>query len=251
MNRYWIRIAIGALLVFCIGTAAMAAVRKGKSEVRQLLASVSSRIPLQLANLKFRFEGQNVGNVTGIDIQRLEAGDPGRVTVRVALADAGVVEALRACSLTTDDLSHLDERTGFRCASPAELRAGDLVETGKIVFEPGTVTRPLFLLQRDVDHWNRSDIRSLDASMNTSPRGGVRARGNFDIRSHDGPGRGSFTLQADSDGAAISVKDDAGRSLVDFRADQNGVNLNVRDHRGRNLIKLLADSIGAALKVRH
>ena len=248
MNRYWIRIAGGAILVFVIGTAAMAAVRKGKAEVRHLLATAGARIPLQLANLKFRFEGRNIGNVTGIDIQRTAPGDPGRVTVRVALADDNDIEALRDCSLTTDDLAHLADRTGFRCAAPAELGAGDLVETGKIVFEPGTVTRPLYLLQRDVDHWSRSDVRSLDASLNTSANGGVRARGSFDIRNQDGPERGSFTLQADSQGAVISVKDDAGRTLVDFRADQSGVNLNVRDRRGRNLIKLLADSLGVALK---
>ena len=249
MNRYWLRIALGALLVFLIGTVAMAAVRKGKAEVRQLLATVGARIPLQLANLKFRFEGRNVGSVTGIDIQRAAPRDPGRVTVRVTLADETEIEALRDCVLTTDDLAHLNEGTGFRCAAPAELGAGDLVETGKIIFEPGTVTRPLFLLQRDVNHWNRSDIRSLDASMNTSAHGVVRARGNFDIRNEGGPEKGSFTLQADSQGAVISVKDDAGRSLLDFRADQGGVNLNLRDRRGRNLIKLLADSLGAALKV--
>jgi len=250
MNRYWLKIALGVVLVFCLGTAAMAAVRKGKSEVRHLLATAGARIPLQLANLKFRFEGRNVGSVTGIDIQRTSPGDPGRVTVRVALADAADVDALRDCTLTSDDLAHLDERTGFRCAEASELAAGDLVESGKIVFEPGTVTRPLYLLQRDVDRWRRSDIRSLDASMNTSARGGVNAKGSFDIRSHDGPEKGSFILQADSQGAVISVKDDAGRPLLEFRADQGGVNLNLRDRRGRNLIKLLADSLGAALKVR-
>ena len=249
MNRYWLRIALGAVLVFVIGSAAMAAVRKGKAEVRQLLATASARLPLQLANLKFRFEGRNVGNVTGIDIQRTAPGDPGRVTVRVALADGENLDVLRNCSLTTDDLAHMDERVGFRCAAAAELGAGDLVETGKIVFEPGSVTRPLYLLQRDVDHWRRSDIRSLDASMNTVEHGGVRARGSFDVSSHDGPEKGSFTLQADSQGAVISVKDAEGRSLVDFRADHGGVNLHVRDRHGRNLIKLLADSLGAAIKV--
>lgn len=249
MNRYWVRIALGALLVFCIGTVAMAAVRKGKAKVNQILATAGTRIPLQLANLKFRFEGRNVGNVTGIDIQRSAPGDPGRVAVRVALADAGSLEALRDCTLTIDDLQHLDKRTGFRCAAEAELGAGDLVETGTVTFEPGPLTRPLYLVQRDVDQWRRSDIRSLNASLNTGANGGVRATGNFDIRSQGGPEKGSFTLQADSQGAVISVKDDAGRSLVDFRAGHNGVNLNVRDKRGRHLIKLLTDSLGAALKV--
>ncbi|HEU5218395.1 MAG TPA: hypothetical protein VFU23_07040 [Gemmatimonadales bacterium] len=249
MNRYWLRIALGALLVFVIGTAAMAAVRKGKAEVRNFLATAGSRIPLQLANLKFRFEGRNVGSVTGIDIQRNSPADQGRVTVRVAMADSHDLDAVRDCSLTADDLSHLEQGTGFRCATASELSAGDMVETGRIIFEPGTVSRPLYLLRGDVSKWSRSDIRSLDASMNTEPHGGVRARGSFDIGNQSGPGKGSFTLQADSQGAVISVKDDAGRSLLDFRADQGGVNLNLHDRRGRHLIKLLADSLGAALKV--
>ena len=95
MNRYWLKIGIGALLVFCIGSVAMAAVRQGKSQVRHVLGTVGSRIPMQLANLKFRFEGRNVGSVTGIDLQRTAGGDPGRVTVRVALADAADLEVLR------------------------------------------------------------------------------------------------------------------------------------------------------------
>ena len=88
--------------------------------------------------------------------------------------------------------------------------------------------------------------------MNTQANGGVKAKGSFDVRNHDGsPERGSFTLEADSDGAVISVRDDQGRSLVNFRADHNGVNLNVRDRHGKNLLKLLADSLGAALNIRH
>ena len=249
MNRYWLRIGLGALLVFAVGTGAMAAVRKGKAEVGHLLATVSARLPLQLANLKFRFEGRNVGNVTGIDVQRTAPGDLGRVTVRVALADGQDLAALRDCSLTTDDLAHFSEQTGFRCAAASELGAGDLVETGKIIFEPGSMSRPLYLLQRDVDYWRRSDIRTLDASLTTVGHGGVRARGNFDVRGRGGPEKGSFTLQADSQGAVISVKDAEGRSLVYFRADQGGVNLNVRDRHGRNLIKLLADSLGAAFNL--
>jgi hypothetical protein len=250
MNRYWLRIALGALLVFGLGVGAMAAVRKGKAEVSQFLASASRRIPLQLAHLKFRFEGRNIGEVSGIDVQRTGPEDPGRVTIRVDLTEAGDLELLRDCSLMADDAAHLRERLDFRCADRAELEAGDLVKSGEITFEPGAVTRPLLLLRRDVDRWRSSEIRSLDASLARDDRGGVRAKGNFDVRSRGGPERGSFTLQADSQGAVISVHDDAGRSLVDFKADHNGVKLNIRDRHGRNLIRMLADSIGAALKVR-
>jgi len=252
MNRYWLRIALGALLVFVLGVSAMAAVKKGKAEVGQLLATAGIRIPQQLAHLKFRFEGRPIGEVSGIDILRTGPDDPGRVSIRVDLTEAGDIELVRECTLTTDDLAHTDKRLGFRCADRAELTADDLVRSGEVTFEPGSVTRPLLLLRRDVERWRRSDINRLDASLTTDDRGGVRARGNFDVRSEGGPERGSFTLQADSHGAVISVHDEAGRALLDFKADQNGVKLNIQDRHGRNLMRLLADSIGAALKAgRH
>lgn len=250
MNRYWLRIALGIVLVFVLGVSGMAAVRKGKAEVNQFLAKAGTRIPLQLANLKFRFDGRSIGHIEGIDIRRTGPEDPGRVTFMVKLTDEESIDLVRDCTLTIDDLAHLNSRTGFRCADSAELEAGDLVKSGEVIFEPGAVNRPLLLLRRDVDRWRRSDIRSLDASLTTSDQGGVRARGNFDVTSDGVPERGSFTLQADSQGAVISVRDHAGRNLVDFRADQKGVNLNIRDRHGRNLVRLLADSLGAALGVQ-
>jgi hypothetical protein len=250
MNRYWLRIGLGMVLVFVLGVSAMAAVRKGKEEVGHFLSKVSTRLPLQLANLKFRFEGRTIGEISGIDVQRNGPDDPGRVNIRVDLAQAGDLEALRECALTADDLKHIDKRFGFRCADQAELDADVLVKSGEVTFEPGSVTRPLLLFRHDVERWQRSDIQKLDASLATDDRGGVRARGNYDVRSHDGPERGSFTLEADSQGAVISVKDESGRSLVDFRADHKGVKLNITDGHGRNLMRMLADSLGAALKVR-
>jgi hypothetical protein len=252
MNRYWLRIGIGVILVFCLGMSAMAAVRKGKAEIGNFLSTASARLPLQLANLKFRFDGRAVGSISGLDVERNDASDEGRVTVRVTLSDLGVLDELRDCSLTVDELQHISTRTGFRCATASELGAGDLVKAGDVSFAPGDLSRPLYLLRRDVSRWRRSEIRSLNASLNTQPNGGVKAQGSFDVRGDAGdPERGSFTLNADSNGAVISVKDDRGRSLVNFRADHNGVNLNVSDRHGRNLLKLLADSVGAALKIHH
>ena len=249
MNRYWTRIALGALLVFGLGLTGMAAVKKGKAEVRSLLSTAARRIPLQLANLEFRFLGQPIGAVTGIDVQRNEPGDLGKVTIKVDLEDETSLTELRACRLTADDLEHWSSRTGFRCAEAAEVE-GDFVQMGEVIFQPAGLSRPLYLPGHAVDRWRHSDIRSLDASMSTDRKGGVTARGRYDLAGErHGFERGSFSLQADSGGAFISVRDDQGRSLVNFRADQHGVNLSVKDRHGRNLLKLLADSLGAAIRM--
>jgi hypothetical protein len=252
MNRYWIRIALGVLLVFGLGMSALAAARKGEAEVRGFLATASSRIPLRLASLKFRFDGRSLGDVTGVSVERAGPNDLGRIVLRVGLADPADPAEFANCNFTADDIRHLDSRTGFRCAEGSELNSAELVKMGEIILEPGAQSRPLYLPRAEVERWRQSDIRSLQASMNRDGSGGVQARGSFDVRSNlDRSQRGTFNLQADSQGAVISVRDDRGRSLVDFHADHNGVNLNIRDRQGRNLVKLLADSLGAALRVRN
>ena len=249
-NRYWTRIAIGVALVFALGMTARAAVQKGKTEIRSLLGIVSTRLPLQLAHLGFRLEGRKVGDVTAVDVHRSGPDDLGRATVRVRLSDPGVLGDLRACSLTTGDLQRFDDRSGFRCADPAELEAGGLVDVGEVIFEPGDLSRPLYLPKGDIERWRHSEVRGLNASLQTFPNGMVHAQGTYDLLDHGASQQGSFSLKADSQGAVVSVRDERGRSLFDLHADHNGVNLNVRDRHGKNLVRLLADSIGAAINVR-
>lgn len=250
MNRYWTRIALGAVLVFCLGMSATVAVRKGKAEVRSLLATVGRRLPLKLAHLGFRLDGRRLGDLTGLEVQRAGPGDLGRVTVRVQLESPADLAALAGCSLTAEGFQGFNDRSGFRCAATGELDGDQLVKLGDVIFQPGNLSRPLYLPSQDAERWRRSDVRSLEASMATDAQGAVRAQGTYGLMSHRGnTERGSFNLKADSQGAVISVRDDQGRALVDFRADQNGVNLNIRDRHGRNLVKMLADSLGAALRV--
>ena len=252
MNRYWTRIALGAVLVFCLGMSATVAVRKGKSEVRSLLATVARRLPLKLAHLGFRLDGRRLGNLTGLEVRRAGVEDVGRVTVRVQLDSPDDLATLASCSLTAESFRGFDDQTGFRCAGDSEVGGGELVKLGEVVFQPGDLARPLYLQRQDAERWRRSDIRSLDASMVTDARGAVRAQGTYDVLGHQGNAeRGSFNLKADSQGAMISVRDDQGRALVDFRADEHGLNLNIRDRHGRNLVKMLADSLGAALRIKH
>jgi hypothetical protein len=249
MNRYWTRIALGALLVFGLGLTGMAAVNKGKAEVTNLLSTAARRLPLQLAHLGFRFRGQQIGRVTGIDVQRSESEELGSFTIRVALGDEAALDELRKCRLTADDIERWNSRTGFRCAEDAELE-GDLVKMGDVVFQPEGMSRPLYLPGHTANRWRNSGVRSLDASLSADGHGGVAARGRYDLMNgQHGLERGTFSLQADSGGANLSVRDDQGRALVNFRADQNGVNLSLKDRHGRNLLKLLSDSLGAAIKM--
>ena len=250
MKRYWIRIALGALLIFGCGLAGLAAVRKGKAEVRNFLATTARRLPLTFANIGFRLDGRHIGEVTSLDIARNGPSDIGKLTGHVELSSGDAVDALSECSLTLEDTRHLNTQSSFTCAGATDLESGNLVKVGEFIFEPGKLVRPLYLPAEVVADWRRSDIQQLEASLARDGHGGVRANGSFGVldREH-GPQSGTFELRADSQGAAFSVRDADNRPLVDFSATHGGLNLNVRDRQGRNLLRLIADSIGAALKL--
>jgi hypothetical protein len=250
MNRYWTRIAVGAVAIFCLGLIGMSAVREGKAQVRGLLSTAARSLPLQLANMGFRLHGRQIGEITGIDVQRQSAADVGTVALKVRLGESADAAELGDCLLTADDLDRWKSRHGFRCASPSEMGA-NLVEVGKVSFEPGALVRPLYLPAHVTERWRHSGVDNLEASLLSDATGGVTAQGSYGLRGSAAElTRGSFDLQADADGAVISVRDEQGRPLVNFRADKRGVNLNIRDEQGRSLMKLLADSLGASLRIR-
>jgi hypothetical protein len=227
-RRYWTRVALGALLVFGLGLAGLAAVSRGKAEVRSLLSTAAMQLPLKLAKLEFQLDGRGLGTVSGINVQRSNPADPGRVKLEVALADPADLRALESCRLTSDDLDRFPHTTGFRCAEAAEIEAG-LVQMGEVVFQPSELVRPLYLPSHTIERWNGSGVRSLDASLTADGRGGVTGRGRFEVaKAHRGVKRGTFRLQADARGAVISVQDHLGRSLFDFSANGEGVSVKVR-----------------------
>jgi hypothetical protein len=251
VKRYWIRIALGALLIFGCGLVGLAAVRKGKAEVRNFLATTARRLPLSFANIGFRLDGRHIGELTGLDIARNGPADVGKVTGHVELSRTDGLDALSDCSLTLQDTRHLNTHSSFSCVGTADLENGNLVKVGEFIFQPGKLVRPFYLPSDVVAEWRRSEVQQLEASLARDGHGGVRANGSFGVldRQH-GPQTGTFELRADSQGAVFSVRDADNQPLVDFSATHGSLNLNVRDRHGRNLLRLLADSIGAALNIR-
>jgi len=251
MRRYWVRIALGALLIFGVGLAGLAAVRKGTAQVKSFLATAASRLPLKFANIGFQLDGRHLGEISGLDIVRNDPTEIGRVTGHVELTDPEAIEKLSDCTLTLDDVRHLNGHSSFSCAEATDLDSGRLQQVGEFIFQPGKLTRPLYLPSEAVADWRRSDIQQLKASLARDGRGGVRANGTFGVLDRErGPQRGSFELHADSQGAVFQVRDEANRTLIDFSATHGGLNLNIHDRRSRKLLRLIADSVGAALNLR-
>src|ERR1044071_9858153 len=131
MKRYWIRIALGALLIFGCGLVGLPRVRKGKAEVRNFLAPAARRLPLTFANIGFHLDGRHIGELTRLDIARNGPADIGKVTGHVELSSTDGLDALGNCSLTLENTRHLNTHSSFSCAAAADLENGNLVKVDR------------------------------------------------------------------------------------------------------------------------
>jgi hypothetical protein len=231
MQRYWLRIALGALLVFALGMAAMTMLRRGRDHVKTMLATVAGQIPNRLANLPVRLDGRRIASVERVEVDRRDRDEIGRIRLTARLDDPALVPRLRECDLVTTDARHLAAGGSFRCAGTGDLERGPYRRFGEITFEPGALTRPVYLPERDVEDWRRTGIRRLTARFDRAADGSVRALGSYDFDSkHGRREHGTFDLQADAEGggARFTVRDAEGRELVRFRADASGLSLSVK-----------------------
>lgn len=133
MTRYWLKIGIGALLVFIVGMGIKYLVDQGHAKVHALLES-DQPISIPLKFVDFRVDGQRLGQLQRLRLVRSAPKQFTGAELTVAL-DSGVdAEPLRNCQLRIDDLDKMDQNTTFVCVQPG-------TPPGPVAFEPfGTVT---------------------------------------------------------------------------------------------------------------
>lgn len=125
MTKYWIKIAVGALLIFAVGMGIRYGFNQGKEKVVAVLQSDSPiSVPLKFAG--FRVDGQRVGQLERLTLERSDPHHVSSVTLVVRVDSAAVAERLRSCILRLDNLEHIDENTSFVCmtGSAADSAAG-------------------------------------------------------------------------------------------------------------------------------
>src|SRR5207245_953626 len=149
--------------------------------------------------MAFRLDGRRIGRIQSVDVNHTGSWDANTVKLTVALDQKETLGTLIDCNITAEETHHFDDRSSFQCASAGDL--GSLVELGQVRFEPGALTRPLYVSQDDVRRLEHSDIRQLEASLNSDSGGKtVQGHANFDIEPrHGGRQRGTVNLDA-SDG---------------------------------------------------
>ncbi len=132
MRKYWLKIIVGALLIFGVGFGIVSA---GKSVKDKLVSGKDIEIPLG-SFIGFNLDGARLGSVRSVTILR---SSPKMITgfkVRARLTDSSGFSKLEKCLLSVSDVQQINERTHFTCLGSdsgyvafgelrAELRTND------------------------------------------------------------------------------------------------------------------------------
>jgi hypothetical protein len=111
MRGYWIKIFLGALLIFGVGLA-------GYSSVRGLVHRVHSdrdlTIPLG-SFIPFNVGGDRLGTLRSLTIHRAAPERVSGFAIRARLTDSAAMDRLRSCRMSVTDPERINERTMFFC----------------------------------------------------------------------------------------------------------------------------------------
>ncbi len=145
MTKYWIKIIVGALLIFGAGLALWLTAKKGVHTVRTVMETADPiTIPIKFAD--FRVDGASIGKLEQVRLLRSAPKVIEGVEVTVRLDSAAVGERLRACTMRIDDIEHLDAQTTFVCVTPENPGAvGSFEPFGHVLIEGTDIVMPLLL----------------------------------------------------------------------------------------------------------
>ena len=143
MRNYWLRIGLGALVVFVIGVGLVQLVGLVKHKVVHTLSSTDP-IPFPLAFFEFKLDGQNIGNVSRAVLLRDTPEHINGLTVVVSVPESSRAQ-LSDCLLSLDDAQAINSRTTFRCRKAADTVGLGLIPFARIAIKGSTDTFPLLL----------------------------------------------------------------------------------------------------------
>jgi hypothetical protein len=170
MRNYWVRIVVGALVIFAIGMIGVTLIRHGMVKVNDVVHG-SGPISLPIAFIPFQIGGSDLGKLDHVVLERTAPKKISSVRVDVNLDDAMVAQGLSQCKLAANfDASekhskgiHIKRGEGrqgtFRCLAAGETDS-TLVEFGRAMLHPGDVTLPLFLPKELVDNLQTGNFLS-------------------------------------------------------------------------------------------
>ncbi len=180
MTRYWIKILLGAFLVFGLGLAVYSA---GRSMVRHVDSDHDITIPLG-AFIPFNVGGERLGTIRSLSIRRSAPKSVIGFAVRARVSDTVTLDRLRSCRMSVTDLERIDEHTTFVClqADSGFEEFGEVRLEARLEGATRTVIVPLLLPSGTVQ-----EIRGprADSTMAVdSLAAGIRERARAQSRSY-------------------------------------------------------------------
>ena len=186
MRNYWLRIVLGALVIFAVGMVIAKMIRRGSAAVHEIAEGagpISVPVP---GFVPFSLDGIRLGSVRRITMYRDAPKVPSRFVVSVSLPDSVASDRLARCIIlvdtsqnTTGTSTNINAKTAFRCLSAADTAGKDLVPFGTIVIRSRGDSFP-FLLPRSVVDDMRNPARpaadSATAAVAESVGAGDSAR---------------------------------------------------------------------------
>ena len=145
MTRYWLKITLGALLIFLIGMAINFGVRKGVRTVHTVVETADPiTIPVRFAT--FRVDGVALGRLRELKLLRTAPKQVSSAEITVRLDSAAYADRLSTCTLRIDDVEKIDERTTFVCVTADNPGiSGAFERFGEVRVEGTDLVLPLLL----------------------------------------------------------------------------------------------------------
>ncbi|HEX2637117.1 MAG TPA: hypothetical protein VHL81_08285 [Gemmatimonadales bacterium] len=153
MRSYWMRILLGAVAIFAIGMIGVTFYRRSAEKVHEVVAGAGP-LSIPLPFVPFELEGNRLGKVERLVVNRDAPKKVSSVDLEVKLDDSLVAQGLADCRLaanvesdssSTGDLNVHVGRKGrgafFSCVDDDS----SLVEFGTAHLSPGDVTVPLLI----------------------------------------------------------------------------------------------------------
>jgi hypothetical protein len=153
MRTYWLRILLGALAVFAVGMIGVTFARRTRDKVTAVVTG-SGPLSIPLPFVPFELEGNKLGRLERLVVNREAPKKVSSVDLEVKLDDSLLVQGLAGCRLAANlesdssksgDInfrSHkIEDRAFFFCAKSDS----GLVEFGTVKLAPGDVTVPLLV----------------------------------------------------------------------------------------------------------
>jgi hypothetical protein len=221
------RIALGALAIFVVGMIGVGLVHRGIGSVRGVVEG-SGPISIPLPFIPFKLQGDKLGTLERVTLQRQTPHRVTSVELRIKLSDSVLARGLEGCRLAarldnSAPASHgVNVHQGpfaegnFWCAKDDSSSAA-LVEYGEAIFQPGNVTVPLLLPQELV-----KDLQTLDLGHHSRPP--------------------VAEAQVDSIMAATEVAADSAVAVRDRMIDSLRIEGRRRADSARRILRHMADS---------